>query len=143
MRRVVAMVGAVAMAVVACGGGARVDITDAWARTSANMQNAGAVYMTIAGGELDDALTGVSVDGSVAATAELHETTMEADGTMMMQELPSIAVPAGGDVLLEPGGYHVMLLQLTDPLVAGDEFVMTLRFAEAGEIEVAVTVQDG
>ena len=134
------------MLVTACGG-TSVEIEDIWARTSANMQEAGVVYMTIHGGSSDDALTGVVIDSTIAARAELHETTMhEGEGgseMMMMTPLATITVPAGENVVFEPGGYHVMLFQLAEPLVSGTEFTMTLVFDRAGETEVTVEVRDG
>jgi copper(I)-binding protein len=133
---------AVTIVVAACGGTGGVEIEDAWARTSASTQSAGAVYMTISGGDEADALTGVSVDASVAVVAEIHETTVAGDGTMSMQQVPSIAVPSNGEVELEPGGFHVMLMQLAEPLAAGDEFTVTLTFENAGEVDVDVTVRD-
>lgn len=144
MKRLIPMLLAVAMTVVACGGGGGVEIDDAWARTSASMQNAGAVYMTISAGDEGDTLTGVSVDPSVAAMAELHETSMSDDdsGTMMMQEVPSIDVPTSGEVSLEPGSFHVMLMQLTEPLETGNEFTVTLTFENAGDVEVNVEVRE-
>jgi copper(I)-binding protein len=144
MKRLIPVLVAVALTAVACGGGGGIEIGDAWARTSASMQNAGAVYMTISADDEGDTLTGVSVDSSVAAVAELHETTMSDDdsGTMMMQEVVSIEVPTSGEVSLEPGGYHVMLMQLAEPLVAGNEFTVTLSFENAGDVDVNVEVRD-
>lgn len=122
-----------------------VAIENPWARASASMQNAGAVYMTIEGGDVADELIGVAVPESVAMVAELHEATMvqNDDGeTMMgMQQVMSIAVPAGGTVALEPGGYHVMLMQLAEPLVDGTEFTITLTFEQAGDITTTVEVR--
>lgn len=138
---------ALAMGVTACGSGSG-DLTvgDGWARASASMQNAGAGYMMIAGGDSGDQLVGVSVDSSVAAMAELHETSMimSDDGTdmMSMQMISSISIPANGEVALEPGGYHVMMMNLTEPLVVGSEFVITLTFENAGDIDITVEVRD-
>lgn len=143
MKRLALMLGVLALVTSACGGGDSVEIRDAWARNSAGMQNAGAVYMTITGAGDADKLVDVAVDSSVAAMAELHESSMDDEGTMSMQEVPQIDVPADGDVALEPGGFHVMLMQLAEPLEIGDEFTVTLTFEDAGEIEVDVEVKEG
>ena len=62
------------------------------------------------------------------------------DGAMTMQEVESIPLPAGETVKLEPGGYHIMLLDLAEPLEEGMEFELTLTFEQAGELTVTVTV---
>lgn len=132
--------------IAACGGNDTVQIDDPWARTSASMQNAGAVYMAITGGNEADRLIGVKVDESIAAMAQIHETSMtendEGTEMMQMQEVSSIEVGAGSDVVLEPGGYHIMLMQLAEPLQSGSEFEVTLTFENAGDIEVKVEVRD-
>jgi len=143
MRRLVAMLAVLALVTSACGSGDSLEVDNVWARASANMQNAGAVYMTITGGDDADTLVGVAVDSSVAAVAELHESSMDDEGTMTMQQVAGIDVPAGDDVMLEPGGFHVMLMQLAEPLVDGMEFTVTLTFEEAGDVEVDVTVEEG
>lgn len=151
----------------ATGGGgdpaAQVEVSDAWARTSPRVADAGAVYMHIAnGGDADDALVGVEVDGTVAGRAELHETVAAADddamdddamdddgmdddggmGMMEMRPVDRIEIPAGGSVDLEPGGHHIMLLELAAPLDAGSSIELTLEFEESGEQVVTADVRD-
>jgi hypothetical protein len=130
------------LAVTACGSDGGIEIEDAWARTSAGMQSAGAVYMTINGGDEADTLVGASVDSSVAAMTEVHETTMGDDDQMTMQEVEGIEIPADGSVSLEPGGYHIMLMQLAEPLETGAEFTVTLSFEDAGDVDVTVEVRE-
>lgn len=151
---------------------AMIEVTDAWARTSPSVASAGAVYLTIANtGDVDDALIGASVDPSVAATAEVHETVAASEaggststamdggmttettamgtdttamggGMMTMRPVDRIPVAAGDSVALEPGGYHVMLLDLVAPLEVGSTIEVTLTFEEAGEQVVTVDVRD-
>jgi copper(I)-binding protein len=141
-----------------------ITVTDVWARESAMSAGNGAVYMTITnGGATDDEVTAASVPTSVAAMAQIHETVMATDdtgggmpgstegsmsgstmggsGMMTMQEVPSVAVPAGETVKFEPGGYHVMLMELASPLEVGQTFELTLTFAKAGEVTVTATVR--
>lgn len=102
--------------------------------------------MTIRGGDVDDRLVGVSVASTVAGVAELHETTTgtgDTEGMMMMQEIDGLAVPAGGEVSLEPGSYHVMLMMLAEPLETGATFDLTLTFEQAGDVVVNVEVREG
>jgi len=131
------------------------------------MATAGAAYVeTSNAGDVDDALVGVSVDTAVAAKAELHKTTAaeptegtdddamgyddgmgEGSGTTMggmleMRPVDEIPVPAGGSVSLEPGGYHIMLLELAAPLEVGATVEVTLTFAEAGDLVLEAEVRD-
>ena len=61
---------------------------------------------------------------------------------MTMREVESIVVPAGGSATLEPGGTHVMLLELTEPLEAGDTFDLTLTTEAGDELIVPIVVRD-
>ncbi|AZE52771.1 Copper metallochaperone PCu(A)C, inserts Cu(I) into cytochrome oxidase subunit II [Pseudomonas synxantha] len=84
----------------------------------------------------------LSVDTPVADKAELHEHVMQGD-LMKMQPVPSVAVPAEGELTFAPMAYHVMLLGLKDRslLADGKQFPLTLTFEKAGRIEVEVSVQ--
>lgn len=66
----------------------------------------------------------------------------EGMGAMMMREIEELTLPAGETVSLEPGGYHVMLLDLPGPLETGETFDLTLTFANAGEQVVSVEVRE-
>jgi len=67
---------------------------------------------------------------------------MEMDmGAMVMQQIMALDLPAGETVNLEPGGYHVMLIDLAEPLAEGDTFNVTLDFAEADDLTVEVVVR--
>jgi copper(I)-binding protein len=129
-------------------GSGSVTVTDAWARESAMAEGDGAAYFTITNGStVDDELTAVSVSTDIAESAQMHETvvatetTMAGDGMMSMKEVTSVTIPAGGDVHFEPGGYHVMLIELVKPLEVGQTIPLTLTFAKAGTIEVTATVR--
>ena len=65
------------------------------------------------------------------------------DPQMRMQELvDGLPLPAGEMVTLEPGGYHVMLLDLADPLEVGDEIELTLDFESADDVTLTVEVAE-
>jgi copper(I)-binding protein len=131
------------------------EITKVWARTSPMETSLGAVYMTISSKDGDE-LTDVSVDSSIAAMAEIHEmvmasaetdtempmTTDAMSGEMVMQEVDSIVIDAGGSVDLMPGGYHIMLMEIAAPLELGAKFEVTLTFAKAGKVTVTAEVRD-
>lgn len=143
-----------ALAVAACGGTSAIDVDGAWARTSPMMTSAGAVYMEITATDTDSIIA-ASVDSSIAGTVELHEVVAadggddmgdmdEGDmgGEMTMQQVNAIDLPADETVTLEPGGYHIMLLDLVDPLETGQTFEVTLQFSTADDLTVEVEVME-
>jgi copper(I)-binding protein len=113
---------------------AAVTVADAWARNSPMGAENGAIYMTLTS-EVDDAVLYADVDISVAAMAEVHETFMNADGSMGMQMVERVDLPAGQPVAFEPGGYHIMLMGLIAPLEVGQTVTVTLTL-ESGELVV-------
>ena len=84
----------------------------------------------------------LSVDSPIAPEAQLHEHVMQGD-LMKMQQVPSVAIPAGGNVTFAPMAYHVMLLNPTDRslLSDGKRFPLTMHFEKAGDVTVEVAVQ--
>lgn len=116
------------------------EIQDAWARASAPMQKNGAAYLTIVnhGGQPDRL---VAVGGDVAGSAELHASTVDEQGVATMRPVDGVEVPAGGEVVLQPGGLHIMLMDLRQPLAKGASFPLQLRFERAGTVAVQIEVQ--
>lgn len=145
MRKTLVAVLALALVAGACGDDddAGPQVTEAWARASAMVQNAGALYMTIEGGGEDTAVTGVSVPSEVAMMSMLHETAMNDEGAMSMSMVPQIEVPAGGSVSLEPGGFHVMMMDLVETLEVGRTFDVTVSFSDGTEVTVTAEVREG
>jgi copper(I)-binding protein len=88
-------------------------------------------------------MTGSTMGGMSGSTMAdgSAETTMPGSGMLSMQQVQAVAVPAGATVTFAPGGYHVMLLGLVQPLEEGTSFPVTLTFAEAGEIQVTAQVR--
>jgi copper(I)-binding protein len=116
-----------------------IKITDAWAPASPPTAMNVAVYLTLTNqGQAADRLVGAS--GGVSDTVELHTVLME-DNMMKMRQLDAIEVPAGPPTMLKPGGFHIMLIGLKQPLVAGQMFPLRLRFEKAGEMTVEVPVR--
>lgn len=113
------------------------EIADVWARKTRRTMSA-AVYLSIhnATGKPDTLL---SAQTERAAMATLH-LSGEQDGVMRMEMQDSVPIPAGETVLFEPGGLHIMLMQLTEPLEEGSVFPLTLAFEQAGEVTVYVDV---
>ena len=109
-----------------------------YARPTPPGARTGAAYLTIrnAGRESDRL---VRVSSPVAASADLHSMTMEGN-LMKMRQVSSIGIPAGTTVMLGSGGYHVMLVGLVHPLVAGGDVSLTLTFERSGSIDVSAPV---
>jgi copper(I)-binding protein len=103
------------------------------------MTGTAAVYMTIAnGGAEGDRLLGGTTDAAQAV--EIHDMA-DADGMMQMRLLPEgLEIPGGSQVVLEPGGLHVMLFGLTRELPNGETYALTLEFERAGEVTLEVPV---
>jgi hypothetical protein len=117
-----------------------IQIEKPWARATPAGAKTGAAYMTIDNkSNVTDRLTGASSD--VAKTLQIHEMKV-VEGTMKMREIPGgLPVPAGGSVVLKPGGFHVMLIELNQPLKAGETFALTLVFEKAGKVSIKVPVE--
>jgi periplasmic copper chaperone A len=115
----------------------QLEVNDAWARATPGKAENGAAYMTIAS-PTGDRL--VSVSTPVAKQAELHTMSMEG-AIMKMRPVGGLDIPAGQPVALKPGGEHVMLMGLNQPLHAGESFPLTLNFQKAGSRTVTVSVE--
>ena len=120
---------------------AGVGVADAWARPTMGQGRNTAAYMTVMNnGDVDDVL--MSARSARAASVELHQTSMTADGVMKMRPVEGgLAIPAGGALTLKSGGTHLMIMGLDEALAAGGELPLTLEFAKAGPVEVAVPVR--
>ncbi|HRD77448.1 MAG TPA: copper chaperone PCu(A)C [Hyphomicrobiaceae bacterium] len=101
----------------------------------------------VAGGFMRITNTGKEADRLIggsfihAARLEVHEMAMK-DGRMVMNELAGgLEIPPGGSVLLRPGSFHVMFMELKQPLKSGERIKGTLVFAKAGAIEVEYLIE--
>jgi hypothetical protein len=120
-----------------------VSINEPWARATFALAKSGAAYFSITNTSSHDlVLSSVSVDSSVAMTAELHHTIMQNE-MMSMQELEDgIEIKAGLTVELSPGGMHIMLMGLQKSLNK-DEFInVNLVFEDGSQLSHSVPVLD-
>ena len=114
-----------------------VEIKDAWARATPGGAQTAAVYATIVA-PAGDRLTAVSTPA--AQQAGLHTMTMD-NGVMKMRQVDGIDLPPGQAVTLKPGGYHIMLTGLAQPLKEGESVALTFTFEKAGAREVTAPIQ--
>jgi hypothetical protein len=115
-----------------------IHIMQPWSRPLPPVSVNGAAYMTLMNkGDSPDRL--LSVSTPAANKAEIHNHTMEG-GLMKMRPVGVLDITPGDATVLQPGGLHVMLMGLAEPLVEGQSFPLTLNFERAGSIEVTVMI---
>lgn len=101
---------------------AQVTVKDAWVRATVPQQKATGAFMQLQAAK-DSKL--VAAASPVTPVVEVHEMVMQ-DNVMKMRQVSGIDLPAGKAVELKPGGYHVMLMDLKQPIKEGDVVPMTL-----------------
>ena len=142
MKRAVLLAAAfIAASGVAAGAfAADVTVTAPWARATPPGAKVGAAYMSLRNaGAAGDRL--VSAATEVAERVEIHEMSMD-NGVMKMRQLTGgLDVPAGKTVDLKPGGYHLMLIGLKQPLKAGETVKATVTFEKAGAVPVELKIE--
>ena len=135
----VTLVMAISFAVPVLAGSEDVVVEDAWSRASIGMSRPGAAYMTIRNtGDEAITLTGLRTD--LAMMPEIHQTSTNAEGVSSMAPAGEIKIAAGGEVALEPGGLHAMLMRLQRPMTEGESFLLNLVFSDGGEVMIEVPI---
>lgn len=115
-------------------------VKDAWVREVPPASSVTAVYMIIQNlGHNDDKLVGVTSD--ISGSAEIHVTIVDDKGVAKMQMKNEIDIPKGETIELEPGGMHIMLIDLKKPLTDMDEIDLALTFEKAGDVEIRAVVR--
>jgi len=108
---------------------ANVSVSDAWARATVPGQKVSGAYMKI---QSDADARLVSASSPAVPRVEVHEMKMDGD-VMRMREVQAIDLPKGKTVSLEPGGYHIMLMNLPKPIAAGEVIPLTLTIESGGK----------
>jgi periplasmic copper chaperone A len=117
-----------------------IQIRHPWSRATPPGAKVGVAYMEIRNsGSRPDRLLGIST--RVAQRVEMH-VTERAGEVMKMRQVKAFEIPARESYTLRPGGSHLMLVDLAQPLKKGERFTMTLRFERAGEVPVELEVQE-
>lgn len=114
-------------------------IEQPWSRAMPPTAHTGALFVSIHNQGPADRLLSADVD--IAESAELHAHVHQ-EGLMKMVQVDEIEVPASGSLELKPGGYHIMLIGLKQPLREGGHFPVRLEFANAGTVELEARVLD-
>jgi copper(I)-binding protein len=132
-----AIVLAAALSMAAATAQAQPAVTGAWSRpTAAGMTGAG--FLTLENkSPKPDVLVGA--ESPLAARVEIHQ-SMNHNGVMMMMKSERLALPPGGRIVFGPGGYHLMLVGLKQPLKVGDNAPITLNFASGAKVQASLKV---
>lgn len=137
-----AVVTALGLAVFSLAAMADVEVKDAWARSTLPVQKSSGAYMELTSSE---AALLLSATSPLAGIVEIHTMKMEGD-VMKMHAIPNLELPAGKAVKLAPGGYHIMLMELKQPLKKGDVVPITLKIEgrdkQVQNVEVKAAVRD-
>lgn len=115
-----------------------VALGDAWCRPTPNGRLMTGCYLTMTA-RADDRLVAVTATG--AGRVELHETRMESGMMMMHPMADGLTLPEGRLVELAPGGNHIMVMGLAEPLVDGDSLELKLDFERAPDATVTAWVR--
>lgn len=130
---------AASAAVVADGIADKVVVNDPYIRAVPPVVRTTAAFMQLQSSDsVERFLVGAATP--VAAAVELHMHTMD-DGVMRMRQIPHVHLPPNQTVALEPGGLHIMLFDLKEPLKAGDQVPITLTFEDGSTKEVSAVVR--
>ena len=99
-----------------------------------------AAYMIISNtGAAADRLISASTDA--AAVVEIHTVEMENDVMRMRPLTDGLEIPAGESVSLQPGGFHIMLMDLQQDLIAGETLQLTLGFESGKEVTIEAEIR--
>lgn len=120
--------------------GEAVTMSDAWVKSAESGMSAGFGELS---NDSDQDVTVVSASTDASPMLELHETVANDSGEMVMRQKDGgFVIPAGGTFDLEPGGNHIMLMGLTNPLEAGGDVTFTLTFSDDSTYEFTAPVKD-
>lgn len=139
-----ALLAAALLALTACSPGgsgsgeaATVQVAGAVCRPTPIGRQTTGCYLTLTAAAADRLASVASPDANIV---QIHESRIESNMMMMRELREGLPLPAGEAVALEPGGNHLMLLGVKEPLVAGDTVTLTLTFATSAPVEVTATV---
>ena len=116
----------------------QITISSPWARGSFSKAKSAAAYMNLKneGGQIDQL---ISLKSDIAQRTELHH-MQSIEGVMKMGLVKRLNLPASSKVELKPGSLHVMFFDLSEPLIEGTYFPLTLEFLKAGKVRIMIKV---
>jgi len=115
-----------------------VSVEHPWARATAGGAKTAVVYVTLINRrETADRLIGASTP--VAEKVQFHQ-EIDDKGIMRMRQQAAVDIGPGGTFTFKPGGAHMMMVGLRQPLKEGQTFSLTLEFEKGGKVEVQVPI---
>lgn len=119
---------------------ASVSVEDAWVKSAE--EGMSAAFGTLENSSDTDVIV-VAATTTASEMIELHETVENDSGEMVMRAKDGgFVIPAGGELHLEPGGSHIMLMGLAQPIAAGDEITFTLEFEDGSTLDFTAPGKD-
>lgn len=147
MRRLFGLVAVITLALAGCspasGGTPKVSVESPWVRTTVGAKDASmtAAFLTLVNpGDTEVKLVAASTPA--AGMVQLHEMVKDGDKSVMREAPGGIAVPAGGHQHLTPGGYHIMLMHVSQELKVGDQVALELTFSDGSKLSVSAPVKE-
>ncbi|WP_062519393.1 copper chaperone PCu(A)C [Demequina silvatica] len=116
---------------------AALTVTDPWVKTAVPEDMMSAAFGTLTN-TTDEDITVVAATSDAFPTLELHEVV---DGSMQAID-GGFAIPAGESLTLEPGGLHLMIMELPEAIEAGDEVDFTLELSSGETVDFTATAKD-
>ncbi len=118
----------------------KLKISQVWTRVTPPASKVAGGFMTITNtGSEPDTLTGGTA--LVSNKIEVHEMAIDG-GIMKMRELkPGLVIKPGQTIVLKPGSFHIMFIELKEPIKQGAPLKGTLTFAKAGTIDIEYAVE--
>lgn len=141
VKRITKLIFSAALLLSACAADEGITVHNAWMRPTAQGDN-GAVYFVLHNDSTEaDELLGAS--SNVAEAVEIHESSM-AVGTdvMKMNQVFSVPLGRGSEVVFEPGGYHIMLVNVSRELPVGETIEVTLHFKNHEDVPINISVAE-
>lgn len=113
-------------------------ISDGWARASIGTSRPAAAFVTVTNHSATPQVL-IAVTSVVAKKATVHRTTAK-DGVVRMKPALPLVIPPNQATTLRPGGLHIMLLDLMQPIKKGEMLTLRLGFQDLGEAQVMVPI---
>jgi hypothetical protein len=118
----------------------KVVVEGAWVGEVPPSSPVAAAYMTIKNnGTADDKLLGVT--SSISGSTMVHQTVVDDKGVASMDMIDALVIPAGKSITLKPGGTHIMLMDLKEPVTGKEKIELDLKFENAGEMKIEAPVK--